>query len=94
MTGIGDEFDFVLFNGTRFQYGHPVSCMITLCSLLANHQSRHTGNLVIAYGQYMEKDMHRQIIQVSGHQHRWLSGGYDLETGHFQRWIALWLPGG
>ena len=23
------------------------------------------------------------IIKVSGHQHRWLAGGYDLETGHF-----------
>ena len=23
------------------------------------------------------------IIKVSGHQHRWLAGGYDLEIGHF-----------
>ena len=23
------------------------------------------------------------IIQVSGHQHQWLAGGYDLEIGHF-----------
>ena len=27
---------------------------------------------------------------VSGHQHRWLPGGYDLEIGHFQRWITWW----
>ena len=27
-------------------------------------------------------------------QHRWLAGGYDLEIGHFQRWIAWWLAGG
>ena len=24
------------------------------------------------------------IIKVSGHQHRWLAGGYDLEIGHFR----------
>ena len=23
------------------------------------------------------------IIKVSGHQHRWFAGGYDLEIGHF-----------
>ena len=23
------------------------------------------------------------IIKVSGHQHHWLAGGYDLEIGHF-----------
>ena len=23
------------------------------------------------------------INKVSGHQHRWLAGGYDLEIGHF-----------
>ena len=23
------------------------------------------------------------IIKVSGHQHRWLAGGYDLEIEHF-----------
>ena len=23
------------------------------------------------------------IIRVSGHQRRWLAGGYDLEIGHF-----------
>ena len=26
----------------------------------------------------------RVIIKVSGHQHRWLAGGYDLEIGHFR----------
>ena len=31
------------------------------------------------------------IIKVKGHQHRWLAGDYDLEIGHFQRWIAWWL---
>ena len=24
----------------------------------------------------------RVIIKVSGHQHWWLAGGYDLEVGH------------
>ena len=23
------------------------------------------------------------IMEVSGHQHQWLAGGYDLEIGHF-----------
>ena len=23
------------------------------------------------------------IIEVLGHQHQWLAGGYDLATGHF-----------
>ena len=23
------------------------------------------------------------IIKVSGHQHQWLAGGYDLDIGHF-----------
>ena len=25
----------------------------------------------------------RAIIKVSGHQYRWLAGGYDLQIGHF-----------
>ena len=25
----------------------------------------------------------RAIIKVSGHQHQWLAGGYDLEIGYF-----------
>ena len=25
----------------------------------------------------------RAIMKVSGHQYRWLAGGYDLEIGHF-----------
>ena len=25
----------------------------------------------------------RAIIKASGHQYRWLAGGYDLEIGHF-----------
>ena len=33
-------------------------------------------------------------FKVSGHQHRWLAGGYDLQIGHFQRWIAWWSAGG
>ena len=33
------------------------------------------------------------IIKVSGHQHWWLAGGYDLQIGHFWRWLAWWLPG-
>ena len=36
----------------------------------------------------------RAIIKVKGHQHCWLAGVYDLETGHFLRWLARWLPGG
>ena len=23
------------------------------------------------------------MIKVSGHRHRWLAGGYDVELGHF-----------
>ena len=34
------------------------------------------------------------IIKVSGHQHQWLAGGYDLEIGHFLKWLAWWLAGG
>ena len=26
----------------------------------------------------------RAIIKVLGHQYHWLTGGYDLETGHFR----------
>ena len=33
-------------------------------------------------------------IKVSGHQYWWLAGGYDLEIGHFKKWLAWWLPGG
>ena len=36
----------------------------------------------------------RMIIEVSGHQHQWLAGGYDVEIGHFLKWIAWWLAGG
>ena len=34
------------------------------------------------------------IIKVSGNQYRWLAGGYNLEIGHFYKWLARWLPGG
>ena len=33
------------------------------------------------------------ISKVSNHQHRWLAGGYDLEIGHFKRWLAWWFLG-
>ena len=36
----------------------------------------------------------RAIIKVSGHQYRWLAGGYDLEIGHTYKWLAWWLHGG
>ena len=29
----------------------------------------------------------RVIIKVSGHQFWWIAGGYDLEIGHFPRWL-------
>ena len=32
------------------------------------------------------------IIKVKDHQYRWLADGYDLEIGHFQKWLAWWLP--
>ena len=28
------------------------------------------------------------IIKVSGHQYRWLAGGYNLDIGHFQKWLT------
>ena len=31
--------------------------------------------------------------RVKGHQYQWLTGGYDLEIGHFKTWLAWWLPG-
>ena len=34
------------------------------------------------------------IIKVLDHQYPWLEGGYELEIGHFQSWLAWWLPGG
>ena len=34
------------------------------------------------------------IIKMSGHQHQWLAGGYDLAVGYFEKWLAWWLPGG
>ena len=34
------------------------------------------------------------IIKVWGHQYRWLAGDYDLEIGHFWKWLAWWLPRG
>ena len=33
----------------------------------------------------------RSIFKVSGHQHWWLAGGYDLEMRYFWRWIAWWI---
>ena len=35
----------------------------------------------------------RAIIKLSGHQYWWLAGGNELEIGHFQKWLAWWLPG-
>ena len=39
------------------------------------------------------------IVKVSGHQHQWLAGGYDLEIGYFLKvdsmvvmwWIVFFL---
>ena len=31
------------------------------------------------------------ILKVSGDQYRWLASGYDLEIGHFKKWLAWWL---
>ena len=32
----------------------------------------------------------RAIVKVSGHPYRWLAGGYDLEIGHFHKWLTCW----
>ena len=32
--------------------------------------------------------------RVKGPQPWWLAGGNDLGIGHFQKWLAWWLPGG
>ena len=32
--------------------------------------------------------------RLKGHQYWWLPSGYDPEIGHFQKWLAWWLPGG
>ena len=37
-------------------------------------------------------DHSRVTIKVNGHQYWWLAGGYDLEIGNFQKWLAWWLP--
>ena len=29
------------------------------------------------------------IIKVSGHQHRWLAGGYDLDIGHYLEVVSM-----
>ena len=34
------------------------------------------------------------IIKVSGHQYQLIACGYDLEIGHFEKWLARWLSGG
>ena len=34
------------------------------------------------------------IVRVAGHQYWWSAGGYDMELGHFWKWLAWWLPGG
>ena len=36
---------------------------------------------------------HNHLL-ATGADDQWLAGGYDLETGHFKRWIAWWLAGG
>ena len=50
-----------------------------------NHLLTSTDDLSFAGAQ--------AIIKVSRHQYRWLAGGYYLEIGHFQKWLAWWLPG-
>ena len=34
------------------------------------------------------------VMKVLSHQYLWLAGGYELEIGHFQKWLAWWLPDG
>ena len=34
------------------------------------------------------------LIKVLGHQYERLPGGYELEIGHFYKWLAWWLPCG
>ena len=36
----------------------------------------------------------RVIIKVLGYLYRWLACGYDLEIGHFQKWLAWFFRGG
>ena len=54
----------------------------------------HDGKPMI----YVKSETHtagsQSIIKVSGHQYMWLEGDYNLEIGHFLKWLAWWLPGG
>ena len=40
-------------------------------------EQKHAENVICSLS------IARAIIKVSGHQCRWLAGGYDLEIGHF-----------
>ena len=33
------------------------------------------------------------IVKVLGNQYHQLAAGYDLEKGHFQKWLTWWLLG-
>ena len=44
-----------------------------------NHHSSHL--LTMSYFQVITGA--RMAMKLSGHQYRWLAGGYDLEIGHF-----------
>ena len=52
------------------------------------------GNLYCILYNVLFKAIARAVIEVSGHQYRWLAGGYDLEIGHVYKWLAWWLPTG
>ena len=72
---------------------------LTVCSLLFTAQKKRFYFQVIAtcsppvlmtlHFTFTVADAHA-IIKVLDHQYWWLAGGYELEIGHFQKWLA-WL---
>ena len=61
---------------------------------LGKKATMHQVTTMLATSKNVLFALPRAIIKVLGHQHWWLAGGYDLETYHFYRWLAWWLPGG
>ena len=60
-------------------------------TMLRNKASIHQVTTMLSTSKnvlFSELASAQAIIKVLGHQNQWLAGGYDLEIGHFSKWLA------
>ena len=79
---------------TLFGKGPSLGCTHEVVQRICFKSNLLLNYIHVYFIRIISHDIVRVMIKVKGHQHWPLANRYDLEIGHFYKWIAWWLAGG